>query len=629
MSLLGGGYGAGSAPTSPAQVGSSALQRQAIESLMNLLAQTQTTPSKDIHADTLFETMTFAEAALVRQPALEKDLLLHFTSSLCSWLRAHEDISDALCLRSLLNILVRLLGQDDATDSMAIQKGLLSSITSMLGSRSNDALLAKCCVEVLATLSVVESSDQILSRLGTVPLVIEVLRKHKDNTLLLQDSITTLALMAKRTRHRNALTQCSGIDVVIDILKRSLQQPNLVVAICRFVCNFSVKKELSQMVLKCGGLEALMVAFDSCTASATATDVRATIATTIWTCTSECSEAHASLMASHWMASLAAVLQGCPTHAGLHEAAIGVVRGVSKNAAYREDIINLGFVHVAIQAMRRFRDNTMLQKEACGFFGNLATDPAIRVQLGESGALEEVLNALSKCQGQDDRKVAKLALGALANLATCEANCEILSRLNSAATLLEAARSFLTNENVLEYAVNAISHMATHAACCRQLVEAGAVEALLLFLGEHCEDRDVVAKSVVALRRLLKHYTDGGEEAQLALAWQIASGGADDGGARGLGLIVQAMEAHVYDEGIAKETALLLTGLCRSPDILPALMEVALQPCLKAMEIHQNEVAATDALAGLLARLPLEEDDEFGKVSSANPQMLAMEGLRA
>ena len=45
-------------------------------------------------------------------------------------------------------------------------------------------------------------------------------------------------------------------------------------------------------------------------------------------------------------------------------------------------------------------------------------------------------------------------------------------RLDAVPILLNAARTFMRNENILEYAIGAISHIAVHDACNEQLVKA-------------------------------------------------------------------------------------------------------------------------------------------------------------
>jgi len=335
---------------------------------------------------------------------------------------------------------------------------------------------------------------------------------------------------------------------------------------------------------------------------------RASVASAIWTCSQDCRQVQDTLLASGWLSSLAAVLQANMGDCSLHEAALGIVRGLSRHAEYREDIVNLGFVDATIAAMRASGDSPVLLKEACGVFGNLGAAADLRVQLGESGVIEEVIATLSKCKTGEDRKVAKLALGALANLASCEANRDILARTEAVPVILGAARLFMRNENVLECAISALSHIAVHDICNQQLVLAGAVEALLLFLGDHREDLQVVCKSLVALRRLLKMSHDR----HAAVLRQISCAGAAEGH-RGLHLIVEAMQEHLYDETAAREASLLLASLAAVPGNVPVLLSLAAQPCMKALEVHQHEVSVADALAGLLAQLPIEEDESWAK----------------
>jgi hypothetical protein len=323
----------------------------------------------------------------------------------------------------------------------------------------------------------------------------------------------------------------------------------------------------------------------------------------------DCSEVQNTLLSSGWLSSLSMALSSHPGHAGLLEASLGIVRNLCRHSKYREDIVNLGFVAVAANAMKDFRDNPVLQKEACGVFGNLAGDAGIREQLGQSGVLQELVTTLQRCRLNDDRKVAKLALGALMNLSTSEANRELLAATDVVPVTLAAAQNFMQNENILEMAIGVISHMAVHATTGQQLAEAGGVEALLLFLQEHKEDLQVIQRSLVALRRLVKTSASSGNTVLLT---QIACAG-NSGGDNGIQLLVQAMEAHIYDETICKETALLFTSMADRQLSIQGLMTLAAEPCMKALELHQNDAPTSDALAGLLAHLPLEDDEEWSK----------------
>lgn len=594
--------------------------------LVTVLEQTQT--QKDVDVGFLRERLACVEDSLNEKPDLDSATLQRIVSVLCSWLRAHEDCEDDRVITSILKILGRLLGQNTASDGVAVQKGLLSTTTVLLERHAANVAMARCCLDVLATLCVVESSDTILVRLRAVPIIVGLLAKHRDEAAILEDTVTTLALMAKRTRHRRTLSQDGNITVLVDVLKRGAARPTLVVALCRFLSNFAVKEECCLTVLQHGGVDALMAAFDSTVqhqcpqqvgvqsahaAAIAAVDTRAAVASAIWTCSMDCKEVQNTLLSSGWLSSLAAVLQANPNHAGLHEAALGIVRGLSRRQGYHEDILGLGFVEATVQAMRRFENNAVVMKEGCGVLGNLATDPEIRVQLGENGVVPVIVTALARCKTYDDRKVAKLALGALHNLASCEQNRDLFSQNHAVQVLLDVARTFMQNENILEYAIGALSHLAVHEHCNQQLLQGGAVEALLLFLGEHREDLQVISKCVVALRRLLKQASTAGAGGLGAtVVHQIASAG-NQQGSRGVYLLVEAMQEHIYDEIVVKETALLLTALASVPTSLPALMQAAVKPCMKALEVHEHEVAVSDALAGFLASLPLEEDEQWAQ----------------
>mmetsp|Transcript_87925 Transcript_87925/g.251981 ORF Transcript_87925/g.251981 Transcript_87925/m.251981 type:complete len:626 (-) Transcript_87925:317-2194(-) len=594
--------------------------------LLTLLEQTQT--SKDTDSAKLLAALTPAQAALSASERLEDVALVQrLVSTVCSWLRAHEDTVEEACVNMMLKILGHVLGQDKTSDGIAVQKGLLSTTTVFLERYSANVVVARSCLDVLATLSVVENADAILSRLGTLPIIVELLRKHRDDNSILEDAVTTLALMAKRTRHRRTLSQGGSITVLVDVLKRGAAHPSLVVAVCRFLGNFAVKEDCCMTVLQNGGVDALMAAFDHSvqhqrplqggtqSAAEVVADTRAAVASAIWTCSMECKEVQNTLLSSGWISSLAAVLQANAGHAGLHEAALGIVRSLSRNKQYREDILSLGFVEETIRAMKQFCDNPLLMKEGCGFIGNLATDPEIRVQLGESGVCEVVISALAACKAHDDRKVAKLALGALSNLASCEQNRDLLSKTDVVPILLNVSRTFMQNENILEYAVGALSHLAVHSVCNQQLLGAGAVEALLLFLGDHREDLQVISKCLIALRRILKQAMASAAasgSSTAALMRQVAGAGSQTG-SRGIHLLIEAMQEHIYDETVVKEAALLLTTLSSVSSNIPALMQVAVKPCMKALEVHEHEVAVSDALAGLLASLPLEEDESWAE----------------
>lgn len=601
------------------------LDRGTLSAVVTALEASQT--QKEFDPKLLRSRLEPLSAELAERPDVDTPSLQRLVPALCSWLRAHEDSEDDV-LRLVLSVLAKLLGKDTMSDGIAVQKGLLSTGTVLLERYAVDPEMAHICLDVLASLSVVDQADSILTRLGTVPIIVGLLSKHQNDAAILEDAVTTLAIMAKRTRHRRTLSKDGSITVLVDVLKRGAGRPSLVVAVCRFLSNFAVKEDCCLTVLQHGGVDALMAAFNNSmqlqrpeggavSAAAAAMDTRAAVAAAIWTCATDCKDVQNTLLSSGWLSSLAAVLEATPDHAGFIEAALGIVRSLSRHKEYQEDIVGLGLIHATIRSMRNFPENPVLMKEGCGVLGNLATDPEIRVQLGECGVCDVVLSALSACKAYDDRKVAKLALGALSNLASCEENRVLFSKKDSATVLLDVARKFMQNENILEYAVGALSHLAVNDGCNEQLLRGGAVEALLLFLGEHREDLQVTSKCLVALRRVLRHAGGPSGDNRAVLA-QIASAGSASG-SRGVALLAEAMQEHIYDETVVKETALILTALSANADSVPALMATAVKPCMKALEVHEHEAGVADALAGFLASLPLEEDEAWatGDVSNS------------
>merc|ERR1712139_161816 len=80
-------------------------------------------------------------------------------------------------------------------------------------------------------------------------------------------------------------------------------------------------------------------------------------------------------------------------------------------------------------------------------------------------------------------------------------------------------------------------------------------------------------------------------------------------GFQGIFFIVEAMKVHIYDDTVVKEGALLLYSLRRASDLaIDALMRWAVEPCMRAVEVHKNDVIVYDALTALLAALPVEEN---------------------
>lgn len=581
--------------------------------LIAMLERTQT-QQESVNAGSLIVHLSQVEANVNASPSMDRGAAQQLIAVISSWLRDHQDFQGEFCISLMFSILAKLLGQDTINDGIAIQKGLLSTTTTALQRQSHDEKRMRSCLEILAALTAMEGSDQILNRLGTVSALTKLLQGYTNNEAVLEDTLTTLAIMAKRTRHRRALMQKENLQPTMDALKRCLgARASSSLAACRFISNFAVKDECRMAVWHHGGIDALCSVFEASGTAARrqSSDVCAALTSALWACATDCTQVQQELMASGWPPYLATALQTSPDHVGLHEAAFGVVRCLSHNRQHQQEIVALGFVEAVTAAMRRFPDNQVIRKEGCGIFGNLATDADIRVQLGQKGVLEVIVAALDGCQGYDDRKVAKLAMGAIMNLATCEPNREILAQIQAVPSLLAAARAFVTNESILEYAVGALSHLTMHDVSNQQLIDIGAVEALMLVCSEHCDDLQLATKSLVALRRMYKHAVHAAlPGAGFAVLEQIACAGSSDA-SRGVMVIHDAMREHIYDGVVVKEAALLLAGISKLPAQTSTLISVVYPTSMKALGLHQSDAPVADALACFMAELPLEEEEDW------------------
>lgn len=541
-------------------------------------------------------------------PAMEGVRVLTETGELQGW------VQPAMALLSYF------LGLDSAADTIATQKGVLLAAVALLAADAGDSLTTLSqCIEVLASLSLVESADKTLKSVGAVPILLSLLQRHASNRHVQQDIVTVLALMAKRTRLRQVLTQSGGVKIMVDLLREHGNNLPLTVAICRFLRSYVVDREQSVQICAHGGIDVLleeffdiMLAGEPPPSELSPADVGADVLATIWACSTDCIEVQ-KVLPSEFFSALLRSLTENENHSNLHEAAIGLVRNSSKNATFKEDIVKLEYPKVALEAMRKFGVTHLgLCREVCGFVGSLAAEGPLRAQLAELSAAPSVLDALSHNSCYQDRKLAMLALGALVNLTNCERSRQQLAETEQApANLLEATRVFIGNESILELAVGAISHLAIDGACALQLIEAGAVEAILVFLTECVENAGVVSKCLMALRRLYHgsiSSTDGDTVSPVA-----ARLSGDGDAVRGTEIIVEAVQAHEQDRGIVKEACQLLSLLGRRSVNVPVLLKVAVRPLLRAMEIHKSEDALCDLIANFLSTLPLEEEGDWDK----------------
>ncbi|CAK0908955.1 unnamed protein product [Prorocentrum cordatum] len=544
---------------------------------------------------------------------VEEPAAAALVSGLCSWLRARAEPPEEGCLGSALRVLAALLGAEGqgSAEAVALQKGLLTIVRDVLGGPARgSASIVECCMELAAALGVADGSDQVIGRLGLVPLIVDQLQEFGGDHVVLEAAATALALLARRTRHRHAALRCGAIGVLVDVLRRCSDRQSLVVAVCRFVANFAVKEDCRLAVLRGGGVDAL-----AALVSTGAGDAGAATASALLACATDCEEVQQRLCSLQVATDVLRQMQASPLDVALHEAGIGIFRCLSRasgSGRRRGEALAEGAVPLTLEAMRRFGDSSALLKEACGLLGNLAADPEAREQLGRAGAVEVVVATLSRCDGEGDRKVAKLALGALSNLANdSEANRELMAAHAAAPALLRAAQVFAHNESILESAIAAVAHMASNALCRQHLLEAGAVEALLLFLSEGADDFQVVARSLAALRRLLRRPGGGRGGADAAVARKHRLGGlprrlkgcwAAGGRAAGPPLrrgprARRGPPAAGRGRG-ARGRAPAAGG---RPEAVP---EGA-----RASPERQGDVA--EAVTALLAQLPIEEDQRF------------------
>merc|ERR1712039_496859 len=102
------------------------------------------------------------------------------------------------------------------------------------------------------------------------------------------------------------------------------------------------------------------------------------------------------------------------------------------------------------------------------------------------------------------------------------------------------------------------------------------------------------------------------QNSQQAVLQQICCAGQRDG-QRGVQILIDSLQAHIYDDTVVQETSLLLTSLSKNPNNVAALMSIAVKPCMKALEVHQNETSVADALGEFLGQMPIEEDEQWGQ----------------
>jgi hypothetical protein len=411
-------------------------------------------------------------------------------SQILGWLRARDDFADVICIRMLFQLLAKLIPGDVSVEQVAMSRGGITTSTATLRKHMRDPYVVRSCCEVLASLSTVKDADQTLARSDTPLVILEAMEVHVVAKEVLEDCLTCLAVMTERTRIKRQIAKSKGMLQIVTLLKRSLRAGPLVTAICRFICAYCTKDEYRADVTSHGGAEALIAAFDT----QTVVEVRANISHALLAVLTDESSVQEAIMGMQWLVSLSAVVQQHPEHEGLHAAAIGIVRAMSKNPKYREEIIQLDFVAITSHALTTFT-SVDLVKDACGLVGNLAhTDDETRASLGSEEIVQQVARVLATCTTHEHRKVAKLAIGALMNLVANEKNRDVLvESCDICVTLLNVTRVYLDNEFVLEATIGLIGRVVSHPRGLSELLRAGGVEALLLFLETNRTDLPVSA----------------------------------------------------------------------------------------------------------------------------------------
>mmetsp|Transcript_9110 Transcript_9110/g.20266 ORF Transcript_9110/g.20266 Transcript_9110/m.20266 type:complete len:628 (+) Transcript_9110:84-1967(+) len=608
--------------------------------LLQFLEQAQS--GQGSYQDALVLHILQAEQTLQKEEtAVEIDVLQSLASSLCIWLRTNEEKLELRSVLAVLRLITKIIGKDPATDSQFLQSGLVTSITSLLRRETNsplagsDTRLVRALLEVLACIGVVEESDSLINKAGTVASVVTLLDKKQGALDILEDGLTCLALLAKRTRHRRSLQAESRLPILLEAVKAQQDVPAVLIALCRFFKAFSIKEDCCVALLHSGGMDILLATFKKLRSTPNSLpkgnlseesqkkqlELWVAVLVAIWSVSCDATEVQMSLWEGGFFASLVSLLQEQPEHGDIVEACLGIARSPCKLTSLREEIISMGFLQLSIDNLRRWPQHMGVQKEACGIIGNLAVDEEIRKRIGKTGAIEEVVNALSRCSSMEDRKTAKLACGALVNLASSSDNREILSNTDVVRVLLYTMQLYITNENVLEYGIIMISHLAVQQACNEKLFEAGAVSALFLFCHQHSEDINLLSRSLAALRHIAR-YCGGLEDelATVAMLNHIAHAGQEEG-FNGLQLMVRMMQMHQYETVIIRECSLLFTGMTRDKACINALMEITMKTCTKALEIHKGDEATATALVEFLAQLPVEDKDDF-EAATASPMSL-------
>eukprot|EP00392_Amoebophrya_sp_AT5.2_P006786 g6798.t1 len=276
--------------------------------------------------------------------------------------------------------------------------------------------------------------------------------------------------------------------------------------------------------------------------------------------------------------------------AKLLEASFAILRRVAKSQKCRSICVALPYLEMAQRALRIFPDAHNLGKEICGMLGNLALDPEWRKDVLQMGFVPAVVD-LCATAGTEDRKTAKIAFSALANLAHDDPARQLVVRAGVIPVLLQIVRANLRNEMVVESAVSLMSHLAPDAVCADELRVHAGVEMAFVVLQEHAEDLLVVKRCLLCFRRLLQ------SDANERMAECMKKVGGET-------LILVALKQHHYDDVVVKEVMQTASLLPMSDDTLMTVSDVL----LKALEIHSHDPEVMKLLGNVVSRLPISDE---------------------
>jgi len=529
-------------------------------------------------------------SALLMDECNKKELRPDDLTAFYGWMRTNEDLGPQSEIL-VWGIVDRLVGQNKDEDERVVQTGILSRLTDLLTRETNhdhlipleDSHLLKICFRVLGTLGTVPHSDEVLKRADTVGAIFALCRKidkqDSPKKLLLEEAITCLALMAPRSRHKQKIITHSGVPFILNLLKKHSSQFDcaILVACCRFITKFAEKEQHAVLIFQNDGIDALLGVFimachgfhssesDTryCDKQGQYREVIIAACTALWVCCVENEDIQDLLGRSGFVIDLATIMKLetpiCP------EPCFGILRRIAKLTAVESEIEALDLVKDSVlkHGFKIERDSSGQicgkVKEVIGFVGNIASSEAGREALVSTCAVKGTVEALDACceSGDVDRKTAKIALAALVNLTVSKKICEqAFLKTDICTILLQTMKTFGHNTNVLEQAMNLLSHLAADSFCCRKLLDGGAGEAILCYLTEHQQDLFMNKRCVLALRRML------------ATSPEAIHSLLVDSSNEGLQRVLNITKRHVYDQTVAQELVLLLEALHLPPQVL-------------------------------------------------------------